>query len=376
MSKWVTPNLVDLHINKSIIFVAIVLLTLAIGLNYSLKVNAQEGEGSVSEATTTVASDQVLVDGMPVPLEDTSSLSNERPFILENIDVGEKPEGDFVVGPGKIELEVLPGESKTVMMMLTNRIGKTHDFSLSVEDVAANQDPTVTVQLLGSQRGPYSLKDYITLPTNKITLEHGQRARFPVRISIPSGSAPGGHYGSILVKTLAVAGNDGKDQNLVPQSPIEARIGTLFFVTIPGEANREGKLLELSTIPNSAWFEQGPITFGVMFENTGSVHLAPFGKLSITNILGDEVGFVELDPWFALPKSQRFREVFWNNSNLLGRYTATIEVNRGYDKIIDTKSITFWILPWKIVLGVFSVVFIVLFLIRSFFKNFEFKRKG
>lgn len=318
---------------------------------------------------------EVLIDGMNQSPVSAGEFTPEIPYIIESLNVDGRVDGDFVVGPGKVELEITPGTSKTVMMYVSNRIGKTQDFQITTEDTTANPDPSVTVQLLGNERGPYTLKDYITFPEEKITLEHGQRARFPVTISIPKDAEPGGRYGTVLVQTLAVEGNDGKEDNIVPQSPIISRIGTLFFVTISGETERSGKLLDLTTIPESKWFEQGPITFGIMYENTGSVHLAPYGRLSITNILGEEVGFVELDPWFALPKSQRFREVIWNNTNLIGRYSATIELNRGYDDIIDTETIVFWVLPWKIVTGSFAVLFIILFLIRTFFKTFEFKRK-
>ena len=33
--------------------------------------------------------------------------------------------------------------------------------------------------------------------------------------------------------------------------------------------------------------------------------------------------------------------------------TVTAKVNRGYDDIVDEVSTTFWVLPWKIVLGTF-----------------------
>jgi hypothetical protein len=96
----------------------------------------------------------------------------------------------------------------------------------------------------------------------------------------------------------------------------------------------------------------------------------------VTNIFGEEVGFVELDPWFVLPKSLRVREITWDREMLFGRYTVTARVNRGYEDIVDEMSVSFWVLPWKIVGGVFLVLFIIIFSIRAFFRTFEFKRKG
>jgi hypothetical protein len=124
------------------------------------------------------------------------------------------------------------------------------------------------------------------------------------------------------------------------------------------------------------WYEKGPINLGITFENTGSVHLNPYGELSITNMFGEEVGFIELDPWFVLPQSLRTRDVAWERGYLFGRYTVTAKINRGYDNVIDEVVTTFWVLPWKIVLGTFAILFLVLFAFRTFFRTFEFSRKS
>jgi hypothetical protein len=326
----------------------------------------------------TLDANGVLVDGAPAmsdQLVSTSQNSVGNWITYEGIPGGEAVVGDFVVGPGKVELEIKPGETKTVMISVTNRIGEERRFNLDIEDATASREPGKTVDLLGSERGPYTIKDYISIPQKVITVKHNERARIPVTISIPSDAEPGGRYGSVLVNTLAVEPKPGEEDKVASQSPIIARIGTLFFVTIPGEVDRSGKLKKLSLIPEKAWYEQGPITMGILFENTGSVHLTPFGTLSVTNMFGEEVGFVELDPWFALPKSLRFREVIWDNSHLLGKYTVTAKINRGYGDIIDTEILTFYVLPWKVLAGTFAGIFIVIFLVRYFYRNFEFRRR-
>jgi hypothetical protein len=138
----------------------------------------------------------------------------------------------------------------------------------------------------------------------------------------------------------------------------------------------EGKTQAISIIEDKVWFESGPIEMGILYENTGSVHVNPYGELSITNMSGDEVGFIELEPWFVLPTSLRVREITWDREFLLGRYTVNAKVNRGYDNIVDEVSVSFWVLPWKIVGGIFLILFVVIFTLRAFFRTFEFKRKG
>lgn len=284
--------------------------------------------------------------------------------------------GDFVVGPGKAELVIEPGQSKTVELIVTNRTGETRTFNFETEDTAGSSDPATPIVLLGEERGPYTLRDYIIIPDFSIELEHNERARVPVIVSIPPDAEPGGRYGTVLVTTATKGTPEMPESGAAPSSAIVTRLGTLFFVTVPGDVTREGALQGFATVPDKKFFTEGPVHFQILYENTGDIHLNPYGEIRITNLFNEEVGFVELEPWFAMPKSLRAREISWNRELLIGRYTATVHLNRGYDDIIDTETVTFWVLPWKVVLPIFLGLFLLFFLIRFVAKNFEFKRKS
>lgn len=286
---------------------------------------------------------------------------------------GNVQQGDFVVGPGKIEIEIKPGETVVKEITVANRISDDRTFELVVEDVTGSNEKDQAVVLLGNETGPYTLKDYISFPKNTFNLKLGERARIPVTISIPADAEPGGRYGSVLVSTIST---DGGDAGGTPRSPVIARIGTLFFVTVPGEINKSGITKEITFPNNKHIYNSGPIKFNLLYENTGSVHLNPYGELRVENLFGEEVGFVELEPWFSLPNSLRTREVVWDRELLFGRYTATAFINRGYDNIIDEISVSFWVLPWKVMGTIFLIIFIFIFSIRAFFRTFEFKRRS
>jgi hypothetical protein len=281
-----------------------------------------------------------------------------------------------VVGPGKVDLTLNPGETRTVEILVTNRTGERRIFNLTAEDAVGSQDQSVAIQLLGDDRGPYSIRDYISVPAKSFVLEQNQRAHIPVTISIPPDAEPGGLYGSLIVDTVAIDAVAGDaTSGTVPQSAIVARVGTLFFVTIPGALEYDAALTEFGTLQKQKFYQTGPVTFGLLHENKGSVHIAPYGELRIRNFFGEEVGYLELDPWFVLPNSVRLREITWTRDYLFGRYTASVAINRGYGDIIDEAQYTFWVLPWKPIAGAFAGLFIVIFLIRSFLKRFEFKRR-
>jgi len=294
------------------------------------------------------------------------------PIKIEELPKTSTPVGDYVVGPGKTEIRVNPGQTVVRYITVANRIADGKAFSLVVEDMSGTADGSENVVLLGDKNGPYSLREYISFPNPKFSLDLNTRATVPVVISIPPNAEPGGYYGAVLVTTQDAA-PVGTTQ--APRSPMIARVGTLFFITVPGEAEVSGALKDVSTTNNKLWYQSGPVDFNVVFENTGSVHLNPYGEVRVTNLLGEEVGFVQLEPWFVLPRALRLREVTWDREVLLGRYKFTVKINRGYEDIVDEKQFVIWVMPWKVIGGVFVVLFIILFSIRFFFRTFEFKRK-
>ncbi|MDQ2933008.1 MAG: DUF916 domain-containing protein [bacterium] len=280
---------------------------------------------------------------------------------------------DFVVGPGKVQLDMKPGETKTTLITLTNRLGSTKTFTIGTEDIRGSNDPAQTVVLLGSDRGPYSLKDYIKVASSTVVLNHSERVSIPVTISVPADAQPGGLYGSVILTTGTSASADSPN---TARNPIITRIGTLFFIRVAGDVKADGELTKFSLKNDSVLLgSTKSIDFRLLFENKGTVHLNPYGLLTVKNVFGATVGKIEVEPWFALPASLRLREVTWNPSFLFGRYVATAEINRGYNDVIDTQTISFWVIPWKIIAIVFIGLMLIIGLFKWIFSKFSFVRK-
>lgn len=268
--------------------------------------------------------------------------------------IEEKFKGSFGVRPGKVEVQLWPGEQKIVAFQILNQLGGAKSFQIETEDISGSSDPEKTVELLGDDTGPYSLKDYIQIGLKKVVLEENEVKSIPVMISIPSDAEPGGRYGAVLVSTV----NDSSENS--QSSALISRIGTLFFVKVLGAVSEAGTLKGFTLKNNLIQFQDEPINFRLLYENSGSVHLNPYGEIRIKNIIGQEVGYLWVEPWYALPDSLRLREVSWSLPFLFGRYTAIASINRGYGNIVDTAFVSFWILPWKALLVVFVLVTVVI----------------
>ncbi len=335
--------------------------------------NAQLAENLVNESTAATSSDEVEAEDF-VSVSKLVPVAEKPNYKLEKL-LSDKVYSDFVVGPGRFSLEIAPGETKVVEMTVTNRMGIPKTFIFETEDMAGTDDPDVSIVLLGDEVGPYTIRDYIQVPEGRFRLEHAQRARIPVTVSLPPDAEPGGYYGSLLVSIISEEGEKDEGE-VVPGTKIVSRIGTLFFITTPGDIVRSSEVKSFATVGDQKFFSKGPVEFNIVTENTGSVHVTPSGELRVFNTLGNEVGFTELLPWHVLPKSVRNKEISWEREFLVGRYTATIKIHRGYGDVIDELSYTFWVIPLELLAGVFAVFFVIFLLFRFLFSRFEFKRKG
>ena len=272
---------------------------------------------------------------------------------------------DFVVGPGKYQVEIKPGQSKVVNIIVSNRLGKEKVFTIQTEDFKGSQDPSKAVVLLDGERGPYSLKDYLRFASTSFVLGHAQRVTVPITVSLPSDAQPGGLYGSIIVGTATTPEEQvlegGSSEGV---NPIVTRIGSLFFIKVAGDIKHELNLKDFS-LKDHAWLlGSGPVNFQLLYENNGTIHENPSGVIRIRNIFGSEIAKVDVEPWFLLPDSLRLREVTWGSPFLFGRYIATAEMKKGYEELVDSPSVTFWVIPWKIVGLAFAVIVLTVLAVR------------
>ena len=137
--------------------------------------------------------------------------------------------GDFLVGPGKVELELNPGESETVNVTLSNRMGSEKTFTVVVEDFVGSESTEQPVVLLGDQRGPYSLQDYLVVPSQEMTVGHAERIVIPITVSVPTDAEPGGRYGSVLFQTKSESIENGaKPSASIIVSPVGKGRAILF----------------------------------------------------------------------------------------------------------------------------------------------------
>lgn len=278
------------------------------------------------------------------------------------------------IAPPVVNVPVDPGKNIEVKLSLRNVsntpvlvTGEINDF------VAQGEDGTPKLLLQEGESSPYSLKNWID-PLPKLTLKSKEMKDFPVSVRVPANASPGGYY-AVVRFTATAPTLDGTGVSL------SASLGALILLRVNGQATEGMSVESFQTTRNSkptSLFESAPIDFTLRLKNTGNVHEQPTGQAIVSDMFGNTIGAVNynFDQKNVLPGSIRKFEEPLNsevigNRILFGYYTAKLKMTYGADKREVTSTISFWVIPWKMILVLVTVLIGGFILIRFGLKRYN-----
>lgn len=281
----------------------------------------------------------------------------------------------FRISPVRSEINVDKGKSASLTITIENptefdTVAKpiVNDFVASDKE---NGEPLLILEDVGSK--PANSFSSLVQPISDVNLGPKEKKDITVNLSVPADAKAGGYYGAIRFAPSTV--------NNTGNVSLTASVGTIVLVTVNGNLTEKLSLKQLSAGQNdeaTGFITKGDVQSIVRLENTGDIHVKPFGRIEVKNIFGKTVATAELNATEpranVLPGSTRKFVNSLDNKTWLGRYT--IEANIGYSQgggdVITAKSV-FWYIPiWSLfVLGglVLAIAAGVFFLVRKIKKG-------
>lgn len=221
-----------------------------------------------------------------------------------------------------IDLEQDPQEYQ---LTYTNTTKTEVNLLLSAQDFSELED-SYRVNFLDTKDAlnyKYSLSSWISFENKNIQLAPGEKKSVTIFID-KERITKGGHYASILAEII----QPEKDK----QVNVKAVLSSLLFVRAStGLEIEEGKISSFLPVRNNLEY---PDSFMLRFQNTGNVHVIPYGLVEVYDPLGNLVskGILNEGSLDALPESvRRYDVILENNKKVLlpGFYTAKISMHFG-----------------------------------------------
>ncbi len=258
------------------------------------------------------------------------------------------PTFDLVAEPGQALRQTLKLRNEsavpiTLTASAANFAGKSDDDSRGVPDFY----PATEV------RDGYGLGPWIAFPKRELTLLAGERADLEFMVTVPSDAGPGSYFGAVVLSTTAgeAAENVG----------VTGTTAALVLLKVNGNVVESLRLNSFSTPRFSSSL---PVRFEANVANEGTVHLRPYGEVTVKNVFGHEVAVLamnRLEYKSVLPGLARrygttwVRKVLNEDASILtrqwqnfafGPYTAEVKLRYGESDRIITAGTSFWVIPW------------------------------
>lgn len=278
------------------------------------------------------------------------------------------------IAPPLLTLKGNPGETITADINIRDISSGPLVVSSEVNDFSAEGESGIPkISLDTNEPNPYSIINWLE-PLGQLTLEPKQIKTLPVTINIPANAAPGGYYG--VVRFTAAAPESDNTTSVT----LSASLGTLIFIRVNGDAKEALSMKEFGTSQNGngSWlFEGTPVDFDVRVSNDGTVYEQPVGQIAVSDMFGNKIANVNvnLEKRVVLPGSVRkfqssLDKGVIGNRILFGYYTAEITMSYGSNDQKLTTSLSFFVIPWKLILlvvgGLVGLFFLIRFLLRRY----------
>ncbi len=261
------------------------------------------------------------------------------------------PSTGLSVSPPTFELSGNPGEILKNSIKLENM--NTHPVEIAVDlrnFSAIGEEGAVDIT---ENEGTHSLSTWIDVFPKTVVIPGKTAQYFNFTLKIPLNAEPGGHFGSLIFRTIPTEKLEGSGASLAQE------IGALILLKVAGQSIESAQIESFES--GKALYEYGPVDFVARIKNLGNVHTKPYGTISITNALGKNVATIQLDKKNILPGAIRKLEGTWDTKWRMGYYTATF-IAVFSDNTQQAAVTSFTILPYRLV-GIIILVLIVLILI-------------
>jgi hypothetical protein len=295
------------------------------------------------------------------------------------------PGGNFnlQVTPSPLVTTVKPGQKTQVELKIRNSGTDTESLKIEPRSFSLSQD-SANVSLLDTT--PPDIASWINFSQPKFSVQSGQWQTEEITFTVPK--TAGFSYSFALVISRQSDPKPTAGGRLIKGS---LAVFTLVNVDRPGATS---SLTVSNFSVSKRFYEYLPAKFSITFRNTGNTIAQPYGNLFLQRTPTSKIPLgtlaVNENKGYILPGTARTvsatwtdgfpvyrpvtnadgstsQKLVWNWTKLsqlrIGRYTAhlvAVYSQAGRDVPIEG-NVSFWVIPWKILIGLVVVVLLLLF---------------
>ncbi len=288
------------------------------------------------------------------------------------------------LSPIRIELAVDPGSTISSNFTVRNDGEQTTTYYIQFARFETKDETGEPAFVPGDLS---EIPSWVTAPSQiEVPGKSGRNVDFS--ITVPANVDPGGYFAAAFIGTTPPQ-LDEQGNNI----GVISDVGTLIFLRVNGQFVQGETVLDFDTKNRKHFFTSVPVEFYYRFQNNGEDRIKPLGDIIINNIFGRTTKILNANrtTGSVLPRSIRRFEAGWyrtggnkvqnlnaepefpkNNSFFeqlkfqwshftFGKFQANMQVTVNNDSSRSySKHISFWVVPWQLLVVVGGIAFIIL----------------
>ncbi|HEX4662473.1 MAG TPA: hypothetical protein VH144_02570 [Candidatus Saccharimonadales bacterium] len=272
--------------------------------------------------------------------------------------------GEFFlqVSPSPLVATLKPGQQTNLSLKIRNSGTQTEQLTIVPRTFTVS---STTGQVEFNDNTPPEMAAWVKFGAVNFSIDPGQTFEQKVTINVPK-DAGFSYSFALLIKR-----QDSQSPQLSAGQKLKAQVAIFALLNVdrPG-AIRALKIDKFTSDSNV--YEYPPANFHINLRNIGNTIVQPSGNVFIQRSSTDQTPIATLaandTSGYILPGTFRSLPVKWSDSSnqslmniRIGYYTAKAVVvyNDGTRDVPMVAEVGFWIIPWKILLGVLVVLVLV-----------------
>ena len=303
----------------------------------------------------------------------------------------------LITSPLPINLVTEPGKTITTELKVKN--GGTQKETLKIDLMKFKAYEDSGKPQLMEREATDEFLNWVTFSEPTFTLAPDEWKTITATFHVPSTASFGYYYAIVFSRVGNTENLDPKQTSLVGGTAVLV----LLEARVP-DAKREITVANFSV--DKKFYEFLPTTFSVTLKNTGNVHISPRGNIFISQGSKSDIATLDVntEKGNILPNSSRIFDTKWsdgfpiykekaqdgktvldekgnpvmelkwdwNDASKLrfGKYTAKLLLiyDDGKRDVPIEGEVSFWVIPWRLVLYTIVVIFIPAFIVYVYMK--------
>lgn len=221
----------------------------------------------------------------------------------------------ITMSPTSVKFTIDAGKSQQGKLTIVNDGTTDYDFLVYARPYSI-QDNHYDNPNFTAVTSTADLYQWVQFPQTKYHLQANKTVDVNYVVNVPSGAAPGGHYGVIFAEVQPSPAS-GSGNTITTKK----RIGAIMYATVNGAVNLSGEPTGI-TIP--FWQVEPPLHATAAAKNTGNTHFTDTLQLTVSDLFGN-IKYQTSKDYPVLPQTTRTMSLDWATSPWFGLYKVKVQ---------------------------------------------------